>query len=89
MKFNISESMLLQLKRKSWYYNTKKKTKKNYPDGGFLKKGDHLLVCEVLVTDAGVVKYKMLHNKNNTVYMIMSEEDVSYFFEEPFVCKKL
>lgn len=87
MSFEIIESMLVQLKRKSWYYNTKKKTRKNYPDGGFLKKGEHLLVCEVLMTDAGVIKIKMLHNKNNTVHMIMDKEDTGYFFEETFTCK--
>ena len=78
--------MLVTLKRKSWYYNIEKKTSKKNPDGGFLKKGEHLLVCKVLLTDAGVIKYKMLHNKKNTVYMIMNEEDTSYFFEEQLVC---
>ena len=88
MKFSIVENMLIQLKRKTWYYNNKIKlnTKKNHPDGGFLKKGEHLLVCEVIESDAGVMKYKMLHNKKNTVYLIMSEEDTCYWFEEPFAC---
>ena len=88
MKINIKENMLISLKRKSWYYNNKnnKKSKKNYPDGGFLEKGEQLLVCEVLTTNSGVVKYKMLHNKKNTVYLIMEKEDASYWFEEPLEC---
>lgn len=65
-----------------WYYgNSETKRKSNvYPDGGFMEKGDVILICECKTTKDGAVKAKILHEKNNIVYIVFTEGDENYFF---------
>lgn len=82
--------MLLTLKKKTWYYETsdsRKRCRSGYPAGGFLNKGENLIVCEVRKQEQGVVKIKFFHSIENTVYMVINEKDSSYFFELIDACK--
>ena len=81
--------MLITLKRKTWYYETndpKTRRKDGYPAGGFLDKGEQLLVCEIKKIKKGALKIKALHYTKNNVYMIFDKENTSYFFEAINTC---
>ncbi len=84
MCLKIKKNTLLKLKKKTWYYETsdsKKRCRNGYPAGGFLDAGESLIVCEVRKQEEGVIKIKSFHSVENTVYMIINENDSSYFFE--------
>ena len=84
MCLKIKKNMLLRLKKKTWYYETsdsKKRCRRGYPAGGFLDAGESLIVCEVRKQEQGVVKIKSFHSIEKIVYMVISEDDSSYFFE--------
>tara|TARA_S200000501_G_C20438721_1_gene575591 strand:+ start:295 stop:564 length:270 start_codon:yes stop_codon:yes gene_type:complete len=88
MNLEIKANILIELKRKTWYYETsdiEKRRKDGYPAGGFLSKGEKLLICEVK-KNQDALKIKALHYKKNNVYMIFNKEDTSYFFEAINTC---
>tara|TARA_B100000927_G_scaffold259124_1_gene227935 strand:+ start:167 stop:439 length:273 start_codon:yes stop_codon:yes gene_type:complete len=89
MNLKIKENMLISLKVKTWYYETsdiKKRRKDGYPAGGFLDRGEHLLVCEIKKRKKGVLKIKALHRTKNNVYIIFEKGNESYFFEAINTC---
>jgi len=90
MTFRIKKNILVKLKKKTWYYETSDtnvRCKNGYPAGGFLDKGENLLVCQIeskKVPFENILKVKSLHNKKNIVYIIFDGYDEDYFFD--FIC---
>ena len=90
MTFKIKENKLVKLKRKTWYYetsDTNKRRKNGYPAGGFLSKGESLLICQIeskKTQNETILKVKSLHHKKNIIYMILDGYDEDYFFD--FIC---
>ena len=78
----IHKNKLLLLNRDTWYFNSN--PKEYHHDGGFLDKGDVLLVANVKASDsgAGSLTIECLHHQERKVYLVISSGDVDYFFKE-------
>ena len=79
----INKNKLLVLKRDIWYFDSN--PTEHHHDGGFLDKDDILLISNIKgnINSSGSLTIECLHHQEKKVYLVISSEDVGYFFKEP------
>lgn len=80
----IKKNMILELKRDTWYYNNEiySPNKSSQKNGGFIKNGEFLIVCDINKTKNEVLKIKALHSQHNIVEIVCAHGDEDYYFNE-------
>ena len=84
----IHKNKLLLLRRDTWYFDSNPKAYNH--DGGFLDENEVLLISNIEANDngSGSLTIECLHHQEKKVYLVISSEDVDYFFKEPWTCNK-